>query len=83
MFQPHVDGLAHVAWLQHRCMVGHMTCNFDTKDIESGAAHTATVAAMLRNTADKQPCYDQYVQWGKKGDTTDPSNLVMRSSQRR
>ena len=70
---------AHVAWMKHRCMVSHMSCNYDSSDLDSGAAYTAAVAAMLRHTSDKQPSYDQYLQWVTQGDTTAASNLVMRA----
>jgi hypothetical protein len=70
---------AHVAWLQHRCMVGHMSCNYDARDLDSGAAYTAEVAAMLRHTADKQPSYDLYCKWLKEGDTSTAHNLLMRA----
>jgi hypothetical protein len=70
---------AHAAWLQHACMVNHMSCNYDRQDLSSGAAYTAAVAAMLRYTSDKQPSYDLYTQWLEKGDTEAAHNLVMRA----
>ena len=36
-------------------------------------------APALRYTADKQPSYDLYVEWLKKGDTSAASNLLMRA----
>ena len=70
---------AKVAWVQHRCMVSHMSCNFDDTDLGSGVAFTATVATMFRLTSDKQPSYDLYLKWLKEGDTSASSNLVMRA----
>ena len=70
---------AHVAWMKHPCMVSHLSCNYDTSNLESGAAFTAAVANACRHTADKQPCYDLYVQWLKEGDTSAASNLLMRA----
>jgi len=70
---------AHVAWMKHRCMVSHLSCNYDCADLGSGVAFTAAVANMLRHTADKQPSYDLYVQWLKEGDTSAASNLLMRA----
>lgn len=70
---------AHVAWMKHPCMVNHLSCNYDTSNLESGAAYTAAVANACRHTADKQPCYDLYVEWLKKGDTSAASNLLMRA----
>ncbi|MBA4263247.1 MAG: hypothetical protein C0443_14845, partial [Comamonadaceae bacterium] len=70
---------AHVAWMQHRCMISHLSCNYDPVNLESGAAFTAAVAAMLRHTADKQPSYDLYCQWLKEGETSTAHNLLMRA----
>lgn len=70
---------AHVAWLKTPCMVNHLSCNYDPKNLESGAAFTAAVAACLRHTADKQPSYDLYVQWLKEGETSTAQNLLMRA----
>ena len=70
---------AHVAWLKTPCMISHMSCNHDPKNLESGAAFTAAVAAMLRHTADKQPSYDLYCQWLKEGETSSAQNLLMRA----
>lgn len=70
---------AHVAWLNTPCMVSHLSCNYDSKNLESGAAFTAAVAAMLRHTADKQPSYDQYCKWLKEGETSTAKNLLMRA----
>jgi hypothetical protein len=70
---------AHVAWLKTPCMVNHLSCNYDPKALESGAAFTAAVAACLRHTADKQPSYDLYCQWLKEGGTSTAQNLLMRA----
>ena len=70
---------AHVAWLQHRCMVSHMSCNHDDANLDSGAAFTATVAGMLRHTSDKQASYELYQKWLKQGDTAAADNLLMRA----
>lgn len=70
---------AHVAWLNTPCMVSHLSCNYDSKNLESGAAFTAAVAAMLRHTADKQPSYDLYCKWLKEGETSTAQNLLMRA----
>jgi hypothetical protein len=69
---------AHVAWLKHKCMVSYMSCNYDSADLASGSAYTATLAAMLKYTADKQPCHDLYVRWLKEGGEA-PSNLLLRA----
>lgn len=69
---------AHVAWLQHDCMVQHMSCTFDELDPASNVAYTATTAQALQGTADKQPSYDLYVRWLKAGTVT-PDNLLMRA----
>lgn len=69
---------AHVAWMRHRCMVSHMSCNYDSADRESGVAYTATVVELLRNTLDKQPSYELYLQWLNGGDYSD-NNLAMRA----
>ena len=69
---------AHAAWMQHRCMISHMSCNYDSADRDSGVAYTATVVEMLRHTADKQPSYDLYLKWLKEGEFTE-ENLVMRA----
>ena len=69
---------AHVAWMQHRCMVSHLSCNYDSADRESGVAYTATFVELLRNTLDKQPSYDLYLQWLKAGDFSE-NNLAMRA----
>jgi len=69
---------AHVAWLQHDCMVQHMSCTFDELDPASNVAYTATTAQALQGTADKQPSYDLYVRWLKAGTAT-PDNLLMRA----
>lgn len=69
---------AHVAWLQHDCMVQHMSCTFDELDPASNVAYTATTAQALQGTADKQPSYDLYVRWLKTGTAT-PDNLLMRA----
>ncbi|WP_066267924.1 T6SS effector BTH_I2691 family protein [Hydrogenophaga palleronii] len=70
---------AHVGWMQHQCMVNHLTCNYDTMDLDSGAVYTSTVAHMIRHTADKQPSYGLYVQWLKQGETGAANNIVMRA----
>lgn len=70
--------LAHAAWMQHPCMVSHMTCNHDSKDIASGTAYTATVHEMLKLTSELMPCYDLYLRWIKEGRFTE-QNLVMRA----
>lgn len=70
---------AHAAWLQHRYMVNHMSCNHDDANLDSGAAFTATVAAMLRHTSDKQASYELYQKWLKQGDTSAADNLLMRA----
>lgn len=70
---------AHVVWLKTPCMVSHLSCNYDPKNLDSGAAFTAAVAAMLRHTADKQPSYDLYCQWLKEGETSTAKNLLMRA----
>ena len=69
---------AHVAWMQHRCMISYMSCNYDSADRESGVAYTATFVELLRNTLDKQPSYDLYLQWLNGGDFSD-NNLAMRA----
>lgn len=69
---------AHVAWMQHRCMVSHMSCNFDGHDADSGVAYTATVVDMMRGVSDKQPSYELYLAWIKSGDFA-AENLVMRA----
>jgi hypothetical protein len=69
---------AHVAWLQHRCMVSHLSCNFDGHDVDSGVAYTATVVDMMRGVSDKQPSYDLYLAWIKSGEFV-AENLVMRA----
>ncbi len=69
---------AHVAWLKSRCMVSHLSCNYDSADRESGVAYTATFVELLRNTLDKQPSYDLYLHWLKEGDFSD-NNLAMRA----
>lgn len=70
---------AHVAWLKTPCMVSHLSCNYDSQNLDCGAAFTAAVAAMLRHTADKQPSYDLYCQWLKEGETSSAQNLLMRA----
>lgn len=70
---------AHVAWLITPCMISHLSCNYDPKNLDSGAAFTAAVAAMLRHTADKQPSYDLYCRWLKEGETSAAQNLLMRA----
>lgn len=70
---------AHVAWLITPCMISHLSCNYDPKNLDSGAAFTAAVAAMLRHTADKQPSYDLYCRWLKEGETSATQNLLMRA----
>lgn len=70
---------AHVSWLKNPCMVSHLSCNYDTANLESGAAYTMAVANMFKHTADKQPCYDLYVNWLKQGDTSAANNLLMRA----
>lgn len=70
---------AHVAWLKTPCMVNHLSCSYDPKNLDSGAAFTAAVAAMLRHTADKQPSYDLYCKWLKEGETSSAQNLLMRA----
>jgi hypothetical protein len=70
---------AHAAWLQHACMVNHMSCNYDRQDLASGAAYTAGVAAMLRHTSDKQASYDLYCKWLQEGETDAAKNLIMRA----
>lgn len=69
---------AHAAWMKHRCMVSHMSCNYDPADLPSGAAYTAVVGRMMRFTSDKQPSYDLYLQWLKDGQPA-AGNLVMRA----
>jgi hypothetical protein len=69
---------AHVAWLNHRCMVSHMSCTFDSDDPASNVAYTATLAEALRHTADKQPSYDQYLKWLEAGSISN-DNLLMRA----
>lgn len=69
---------AHAAWMQHRCMVSHMSCNYDSADKDSGVAFTATIVEMLRHTTDKQPSYDLYLKWLKAGEFAE-ENLVMRA----
>lgn len=70
---------AHVAWLKHRCMVSHMSCNFDSEDMSSGVAYTATVAQTFRLTNDKQASYDQYKQWLQAGEIDAANSFVMRA----
>lgn len=69
---------AHVAWMRHRCMVSHLSCNYDNQDKDSGVAFTATFVELLRNTTDKQPSYDLYLKWLTAGEFTE-ENLVMRA----
>lgn len=70
---------AHAAWMQHRLMQGAMACHYDTADIQSGLAYTATVGMMMRYTSDKQPSFDLYLRWLREGDATAATNLVMRA----
>lgn len=65
--------------MKHSCMVNHLSCNYDPADLGSGVAYTAALANMMRNTADKQPSYDLYVEWLKQDDTSAASNLLMRA----
>ena len=65
--------------MKHSCMVNHLSCNYDSADLGSGVAFTAALANLMRNTADKQPSYDLYVEWLKQGDTSAASNLLMRA----
>jgi hypothetical protein len=76
----HISPLAkaHVAWLQHKCMISYMSCNYDSADMNSGAAYTAAFAAALQNTADKQPSYELYMKWFKSGQPTE-DNLLLRA----
>ena len=69
---------AHVAWMQHRCMVSHLSCNYDSADRDSGVAYTATFVELLRNTLDKQPSYELYLKWLNDGDFSE-NNLAMRA----
>jgi hypothetical protein len=69
---------AHVAWLKHRCMISHLSCNFDSADRESGIAYTATFVDLMKHTLDKQPSYDLYLKWLTAGDFSD-DNLAMRA----
>jgi hypothetical protein len=70
--------LAHVAWMQHACMVDQMTCNYDENDKDSGVAYTDMVINLLRYTEDKQPSYNLYLKWLNNGEF-DQKNLIMRA----
>ncbi|MCR5886004.1 hypothetical protein LRS03_25405 [Rhizobacter sp. J219] len=69
---------AHAEWMKHPRLASCMKCNFDSKDLSSGAVYTATVAQLLRHTADKRMSYELYVSWLIKGDFA-AGNLVMRA----
>jgi hypothetical protein len=69
---------AYVAWMKRRCMVNHMSCNYDSANLDSGLAYTTVVGKLLRHTADKQPCHDLYLEWLKDGKAA-AGNLVMRA----
>lgn len=69
---------AHVAWMQHRCMVNYMVASYDSADAHSGVAYTATVFDLLCRTVDKQPSYELYLSWLRSGEFTE-RNLVMRA----
>jgi len=69
---------AHAAWMQHPCMVSHMSCNHDSQDLASGTAYTATVLEMIQQTDELMPSYDLYLRWLKDGRFTE-QNLVMRA----
>lgn len=69
---------AHAEWMKHPRLASCMKCNFDSKDLGSGAVYTATVAQLLRHTADKRMSYELYVSWLMKGDFA-AGNLVMRA----
>lgn len=69
---------AHAAWMQHRCMVNHMSCTHDSTDEASGTAFTASLSAAMDHTWDMLPCYDLYLKWIKEGGSAS-ENLVMRA----
>lgn len=69
---------AHATWMAHQCLSDHLSCNYDDCCKESGVAFTSTVVELLRYTTDKQPSYDLYLSWLKKGEFA-AENLVMRA----
>lgn len=69
---------AHAAWMQHPCMVSHMSCNHDSQDLASGTAYAATVLEMIQQTDELMPSYDLYLRWLMDGRFTE-QNLVMRA----
>lgn len=76
----HIASLAkaHATWMQHPCLVGHMSCNYDRNDKLAGEAFTTTMVDLIVHTTDKQPSYDLYLKWLKDGDYAD-TNLLMRA----
>lgn len=69
---------AHAAWMTHRCLIEQMTCNHDETNPADGVAYTDIVGKLLRYTEDKQPSYDLYLSWLKRGEFV-AENLVMRA----
>lgn len=69
---------AYVKWLTSGCLHDNLACNFDVNNIVDGAAYTALVCMMIKNTGDKQPCHDLYSDWLAAGDTK-ATNILMRA----
>lgn len=69
---------SHAAWMESTRMAMNFQCNYDPKDVESGAVYTASFNQCIESTQDKGACDAIYSKW-TDGKPTDRSNLALRA----
>lgn len=77
MIQPLGD--AHAKWMESEAMAAMMECNYDPKDIRTGATYTETALACVTGTAGLKSCYDLYHKWVSVDGEFNPKNIILRA----
>lgn len=77
MIQPLGD--AHAKWMESEAMAAMMECNYDPKDIRTGAVYTQTTLACVEGTAGLKSCYDLYQKWVDVEKEFNAKNIIMRA----
>ena len=67
---------AHADWMQRESMAHYFECNFDPKNLQSGAVYANVLSQCISTTSDKKACFDVYEKW-LQGDANDRKNLLL------
>lgn len=70
--------IKHAQLMQSDLLARHFNCNYDTRNIHSGAVYTTVVGRCSAGTQDKKVCFDLYSSW-LKGNFSNGNNLVLRA----